>query len=93
MHIVIRSSKHDSSTTYTLGRDFDKLLILKEFETVVKKDGQIKPLPLLMGELTQIHVFQRIWMFPLIILSEYFLFIFFTWCFKSTFSHVDACYF
>ena len=40
MHIVIRSSKHDSSTTYTLGRDFDKLLTLKEFDTVAKKDGQ-----------------------------------------------------
>ena len=29
MHIVIRSDKHDSTTAYTHGRVFDKLLTLK----------------------------------------------------------------
>ena len=33
MHIVIRGGKHDSSTAYTHGRDFDKLLTLDEFDT------------------------------------------------------------
>ena len=33
MHIVIQSGKHDSSTAYIHGRDFDKLLTLDEFET------------------------------------------------------------
>ena len=31
MHIAIRSGKHDSSTAYTHGRDFDKLLTLEGF--------------------------------------------------------------
>ena len=44
MRIVIRSGKHDSSTAYTHGRDFDKLLTLGEFETVAKKGGQVKPI-------------------------------------------------
>ena len=44
MRIVIRSGKHDSSTAYTHGRDFDKLLTLGEFETVAIKDGQVKPI-------------------------------------------------
>ena len=43
MHIVIQSVEHHSSTAYTHGRDFDKLLTLDEFETVAKKDGQVKP--------------------------------------------------
>ena len=34
MHIVIRSGKYDSSTAYTHGRDFGKLLTLYEFDTV-----------------------------------------------------------
>ena len=42
IHIVIRSGKHDSSTAYTHGRDFDKFLTLDEFDTVTKKDGQVK---------------------------------------------------
>ena len=42
MHIVIRSGKHDSSTAYTHGRDFDKLLTLDESDTVTKNDGQVK---------------------------------------------------
>ena len=44
MHIVIRSGKHDSSTAYTHGRDFDKLLTLAQFDTVTKKDPQVKPI-------------------------------------------------
>ena len=43
MHIVIRSGELDSSTAYTHGRDFDKLLTLDEFDTITKKDGQVKP--------------------------------------------------
>ena len=34
MHIVIKSGKHDSSTGYTHGRDFEKLLTLAEYDTV-----------------------------------------------------------
>ena len=66
MHIVIQSGKYDSITAYTHGRDFDKFLTLKEFNKVTKKDGQIKPISLLMGDLTKIHVSQRLWMLPLI---------------------------
>ena len=39
MHIVIRSGKHDSSTVYQ-DRDFYKLLILEEFDTVAKKNAK-----------------------------------------------------
>ena len=34
MHIVIKSGKHDSSTGYTHGRDFEKLLTLAKYDTV-----------------------------------------------------------
>ena len=46
MHIIIRSGKHDSSTAYTHGRDFDQLLTPNEFGTagVTKKNGQVKPI-------------------------------------------------
>ena len=44
MHIVIRSGKHDSSTAYTHDRDLDKLLTLAQFDTVTKKDPQVKPI-------------------------------------------------
>ena len=41
MHVVIRSSKHDSSTAYTRGKDFDKhlsnlTLLLKGMVKMVK---------------------------------------------------------
>ena len=35
-YIAIRSGRHDSSTAYTHGREFDHLLGLKEFDKVVK---------------------------------------------------------
>ena len=42
-YIAIRSGKHDSSTAYSHGRDFDYALELEEFQSVVKNEGEIKP--------------------------------------------------
>jgi hypothetical protein len=44
MHIAIRSGKHDSSTAYSHGRDFDQLMTLEEFSGIAKKDGHVKPI-------------------------------------------------
>ena len=43
-YIAVRSGKHDSSTAYTHGRDFDHLLGLKEFDKVVKHENAAKPI-------------------------------------------------
>ena len=43
-YIAVRSRKHDSSTAYTHGRDFDYLLGLKEFDKVVKHKNAVKPI-------------------------------------------------
>ena len=46
LYIAIRSGKHDSSTAYTHGRDFDHVLAREDFESVCKIDGQVKPIVL-----------------------------------------------
>ena len=42
--IAIRSGKHNSSTLYTHGRDFDHLLELNELDEVVKQENTVKPI-------------------------------------------------
>ena len=42
-YIAIRSSKHSSSTAYSHGRDFDHVLKLEEFRSIVKNEGEVKP--------------------------------------------------
>ena len=42
-YIAIRSSKHDFSTAYSHGRDFDHVLKLEEFQSIVKNEGEVKP--------------------------------------------------
>ena len=44
-YIAIRSLKHDSSTAYTHGYDFNKVMELEEFQSIVKTStGDIKPI-------------------------------------------------
>ena len=43
LYIAIRSIKHESSTTFTHGRDFDHFLELEEFASVAKNEDQVKP--------------------------------------------------
>ena len=42
-YIAIHSGKHDSSTAYSHCRDFDHVLKLEEFQSIVKSDGEVKP--------------------------------------------------
>ena len=42
--IAIRSGKHDSSTAYTHGRDFDHLVELQQFHEIVKFENAVKPI-------------------------------------------------
>ena len=49
-YIAIRSGKHDSSTAYSHGRDFDYALVLEEFQSVVKNDGEIKPVAMIFSD-------------------------------------------
>ena len=46
MYIAIRSLKHESSTAFTHGRDFDHVLELEEFAFVAKNCDQVKPIVL-----------------------------------------------
>ena len=46
-YIAIRSGKHDSCTAYSHGRDFDYALELEEFQSVVKNEGEIKPVAMI----------------------------------------------
>ena len=46
LHIAIRSIKHESSTAFTHGRDFDHVLELEEFASVAKNGDQVKPIVL-----------------------------------------------
>ena len=61
-YAAIRSLKHESSTAYTHGKDFDKVIDMKEFEDLVKVDGVVKPIAILMcdgggrGGRTKTHV-------------------------------------
>ena len=41
---TIRSGKHDSSTAYKHGRDFDHLLGLQQFHEIVKFENAVKPI-------------------------------------------------
>ena len=49
-YIAIRSGKHDSSTAYSHGRDFDYALELEEFQSVVKNEGEIKPVAMIFSD-------------------------------------------
>ena len=46
LYIAIRSLKHESSTAFTHGRDFDHVLELEEFAFVAKNRDQDKPIVL-----------------------------------------------
>ncbi|BFZ21940.1 hypothetical protein BsWGS_24979 [Bradybaena similaris] len=45
-YIAIRSGKHSSSTSFSHGLDFERLLSLKEFDVITRSgiDGQVKPI-------------------------------------------------
>lgn len=42
-YIAVRSGKHSSSTAYSHGLDFERLLTLESFEVLLKFDGFVKP--------------------------------------------------
>lgn len=42
-HVVIRSGKHDSSTAYSHGTDYNSLLLLDNFKNHLKCDNKVKP--------------------------------------------------
>ena len=69
-YIAIRSGKHDSSTAYSHGRDFDYALELEEFQSVVKNDGEIKSVAIFfqMVVLMKTHVFPKplMWLFSIL---------------------------
>ena len=46
LYIAIRSLKHESSTTFTHGHDFDYVLELEEFASVAKNGDQVKSIVL-----------------------------------------------
>ena len=46
-YISIRSAKHDSSTAYTYGHDFDTVMSMEHFTSVVKTGNQVKPIMIL----------------------------------------------
>ena len=48
--IAIRSGKHDSSTAYSPGRDFDHVLRLEEFQSIVKNEGEVKPVAMIFSD-------------------------------------------
>ena len=49
-YIAIRSGKHDSSTAYSHGRDFDHVLKLEEFQSIVKNEGEVKPVAMIFSD-------------------------------------------
>ena len=92
MHTVIQSGKNECGTDYTHGRDFDKVLRLKKFDTVAKKDGQIKPIII-----TFVNVgHDKNPRFPktLDVPNDHFKYFFidlFKMVLQINFSHVEAC--
>ena len=42
-YIALRSGKHDSSTAYSHRRESDHVLKLKEFQSIVESEGEVKP--------------------------------------------------
>ena len=46
MYIAVRSGKHDSSTAFSHGQDFDKLIGLPQFKEIAHKGTEIKPIVL-----------------------------------------------
>ena len=49
-YIAIRSGKHDSSTAYSHGSEFDHVLKLKEFQSIVKSEGEVKPVAMIFSD-------------------------------------------
>ena len=49
-YIAIRSGKHDSSTAYSHGRDFDHVVKLEEFQSIVKNEGEVKPVAMIFSD-------------------------------------------
>ena len=49
-YIAIRNGKHDSSTAYAHGADFDEVLKLEQFKDIVEHDGIIKPIGLVFSD-------------------------------------------
>ena len=47
-YIAIRSGKHDSSTTYSNGKDFDHVMEMDEFKEIVKVDDVVKPIAIIL---------------------------------------------
>ena len=46
-YITIRSEKHDSSTAYLQGKDFNHVKGMKEFQELVKVDNVTKPIAII----------------------------------------------
>ena len=49
-YIAIRSGKHDSSTGYSHGRDFDHVLKLEEFQSIFKNEGEVKRVAMIFSD-------------------------------------------
>ena len=49
-YIAIPSGKHNSSTAYWHGRDFDHVLKLEEFQNIVKNEGEVKPIVMIFSD-------------------------------------------
>ena len=71
-YIAVRNGKHDSSTAYTHGRDFDHLLGLKEFDEAVKHENAAKPIGMFFVIEVQMKTqdFQKHWTLPYSILRN-----------------------
>ena len=69
LYITIHSLKHESSTAFTHGCDFDHVLELEELASVAKNGDQVKPLylPSLMAGPVKIHDCPKCYQLPLII--------------------------
>ena len=49
-YIAICSAKHDSSTPYSHGCDFDHILQVEQFQSIVKHDGEVKPVAMFLSD-------------------------------------------
>ena len=47
-YIAIRSGKHDSSTAYSHGKDFDHVMEMDEFKEILKVDDVAKPIAIIL---------------------------------------------
>ena len=47
-YVVIRSGKHDSSTAYSQGKDFNNVMEMKEFQELMKVNNVTKPIAIIL---------------------------------------------